>query len=122
MPTPNCILNSIVRGCRTMFLLAAAVATSVALQAQTTGTLTGRVSDASTRLSLAGTRVSVQGTALETYTGASGDYVLTGVPAGAQTVEFGYIGYGEEELDGAHRAYIDDPFGNRIELIEAPQE
>jgi catechol 2,3-dioxygenase-like lactoylglutathione lyase family enzyme len=28
--------------------------------------------------------------------------------------------YGEERRDGVRRAYVDDPFGNRIELIEAP--
>jgi catechol 2,3-dioxygenase-like lactoylglutathione lyase family enzyme len=26
--------------------------------------------------------------------------------------------YDEAQLDGEHRAYLDDPFGNRIELIE----
>ena len=26
--------------------------------------------------------------------------------------------YDEEQRDGEHRAYVDDPFGNRIELIE----
>ena len=26
--------------------------------------------------------------------------------------------YDEEQRDGEHRAYLDDPFGNRIELIE----
>ncbi|MDI1250615.1 MAG: carboxypeptidase regulatory-like domain-containing protein, partial [Lacunisphaera sp.] len=69
---------------------------AIALQAQTTGTLTGRVTDASAHLALAGTRVTVQGTELETYTGPAGDYVLAGVPAGSQTVEFGYIGYPEQ--------------------------
>lgn len=79
-----------------MFLLAAAAITTAALHAQATGTLTGRVTDAATALALAGTRVTVVGTELETYTGPSGDYSLAGVPAGAQTVEFGYIGYGEK--------------------------
>ena len=27
--------------------------------------------------------------------------------------------YDEEQRDGEHRAYLDDPFGNRIELVEA---
>ena len=26
--------------------------------------------------------------------------------------------YDEGQRDGEHRAYVDDPFGNRIELIE----
>ncbi len=74
---------------------ALALATVVA-HAQGIGTLAGRVTDNNSQLALAGTRVSVQGTALETYTGDSGDYVLTGVPTGAQIVEFGYVGYGEQ--------------------------
>jgi TonB-dependent receptor len=79
-----------------MLLLAVAAAAQVALHAQATGTLAGRVTDSATQLTLAGTRVTVRGTALETYSGPSGDYVLTGVPAGAHTVEFGYIGYAEQ--------------------------
>ena len=78
-----------------MFFSVLAV-TAVTLHAQATGTLTGRVTDASAHLALAGTRVTVQGTELETYTGPGGDYVLAGVPAGNQTVEFGYIGYPEQ--------------------------
>jgi TonB-dependent receptor len=96
MPTPHRLFIPIARHLRAMFLLAAAALAAAALHAQATGTLAGRVTDAATALALAGTRVSVQGTGLETYTGPGGDYVLTGVPAGAQTVEFGYIGYGEK--------------------------
>ncbi len=96
MPTPNRSFLAIARGFRAMLLLAVAAVTSAALQAQATGTLSGRVTDSATQLTLSGTRVSVRGTALETYTGPSGDYVLSGVPAGAQTVEFSYIGYGEQ--------------------------
>lgn len=79
-------------------LLVASLATTTALRAQSTGTLTGRVTDATTQLALAGTRVTVRGAGLETYTGASGDYVLSGVPAGEQIVEFGYLGYPEQVL------------------------
>jgi TonB-dependent receptor len=95
MTTPIRSFNAVARGFRAMFLLALAAAAG-ALQAQSTGTIAGRVTDSATSLSLAGTRVSVVGTELETYTGPSGDYTLAGVPVGAQTVEFGYIGYGEK--------------------------
>ncbi len=30
----------------------------------------------------------------------------------------GYAVHGDEPLDGYHRVYVDDPFGNRIELME----
>ncbi|MEN9404589.1 MAG: Colicin receptor precursor [Verrucomicrobiota bacterium] len=74
------------------FTLGLALA-GVGLQAQGTGTLSGRVSDASTGLSLAGARVTVVATGLETYTGPSGDYTIASVPGGARTVEVNYIGY-----------------------------
>ncbi len=70
--------------------------TGVAASAQSVaGTLTGRVTDANTKLALAGAHVFIRGTAIEGYTDATGGYVLTGVPAGDQSVEFGYVGYGE---------------------------
>jgi TonB-dependent receptor len=74
------------------FTLGLALA-GVALQAQSAGSLNGRVTDASTGLSLAGARVTVTDTGLETYTGPSGDYSFASVPAGARTVEVNYIGY-----------------------------
>lgn len=61
--------------------------------AQSTGTLAGRVTDDATKLALGGARVSVSGTALETYTDAAGNYVIAGVPAGAQSVQIAYVGY-----------------------------
>lgn len=100
------------------FLVGAALALgAIALHAQTTGTLTGRVTDASAQLALAGTRVTVQGTGLETYTGPSGDYVLSGVPAGTQMVEFGYIGYGEQtrqvQVSAGTTARVDAEFATQ---------
>lgn len=92
----NRLFASLLRRFRLLSLSAVVAATSATLPAQTAGILTGRVTDGSTQLALAGTRVSVPGTEAETYTDAAGNYVLEGVPAGAQTVEFGYIGYGEQ--------------------------
>lgn len=120
MTTPNRSFNFIARGFRAMFLLAAA-ALAAAASAQATGTVAGRVTDAGTHLALAGTRVTVRGTTLETYTGSSGDFVLTGVPAGAQTVELGYIGYGEQtkpvEVIAGATARADVAFGTEtVEL------
>jgi TonB-dependent receptor len=75
-------------------VLTAVLALSGALlSAQTAGTLTGHVTDAGTGLALAGARVTVVGAAGETYTDATGDFVLPDVAAGAHTVEFNYIGY-----------------------------
>lgn len=85
------LVPSLLRG---SFLFA--VGSAVSLLAQGTVTLTGRVTDGHTALTLAGTRVTVQGTGIEVYSNATGEYVLPNVPAGAQKVEFGYIGYPEQ--------------------------
>ncbi len=104
MRTPNNLFRSAAGLFRAASIFSAAIVACVALRAQATGTLTGRVTDASTQLALAGTRVSVQGTGLETYTGPSGDYVLNGVPEGSRSVEFGYIGYREQTRQVAVKA------------------
>ncbi len=70
-----------------------AVALPLGAQTAPTGTLTGAVTDASTRLTLGGARVSVAGTPLETYADSAGRYALANVPAGVQTLEFSYVGY-----------------------------
>lgn len=90
------------------FTIVAAGAFSCALlSAQTTGALNGRVTDAGTGLSLAGARVTVIATSQETFTDAAGEFSLPGVPAGAQAVEFSYIGYSpltrQVEVNGTTR-------------------
>ena len=62
------------------------------LSAQSTGTIAGKVTDSSTNLNLEGVIVSIKGTALETYTDGAGEYSLRTVPAGAQMVQFTYVG------------------------------
>ncbi len=60
-----------------------------------TGSISGRVTDASTGLALGGVRVSVANSSLHTYTGPSGEYLLVEVPAGSQSLEFAYVGYSD---------------------------
>jgi len=90
------------------FVLAAVGALSCALlSAQTTGSLSGRVTDAGTGLSLAGVRVAVAGTNQETFTDGTGAFSLANVASGAQSVEFNYVGYDTltrtVEVNGATR-------------------
>ncbi|WP_069961671.1 TonB-dependent receptor [Lacunisphaera limnophila] len=73
--------------------VAALACTGLTLAAQTAGSLSGRVTDASTGLSLSGARVTIADTGLETFTGPSGDYSFGSVPAGAAIVEVNYVGY-----------------------------
>src|SRR5690606_41550431 len=52
------------------------------LEAQSTGTITGQVTDQSTGRPLGSVQVFVAGTNRNTLSNAEGRYVLTGVPAG----------------------------------------
>jgi TonB-dependent receptor len=80
---------------RLLVLVALTVALPLSAQSPAAGSISGRVSDASSKLALAGARVSVVGTALETFTSTRGDYLLSEVPAGVHTVVVSYLGYAE---------------------------
>jgi TonB-dependent receptor len=117
MTFPNLLLSTFARRFRTIFAFALVTVTTGHLSAQTTGTLTGRVTDVTTQLALAGSRVTVVGTPLETFTNQAGYYTLTNVPLGRQTVEFGYVGYsdlrlGTEVAAGGRATVLDATFGS----------
>ena len=63
-----------------------------------TGTLTGQVVDAQTGSPLVGATVAVSGTALSTTTDASGNFTITGVPEGGQTIVATLTGYVETSV------------------------
>ncbi|MDX2184014.1 MAG: TonB-dependent receptor [Gemmatimonadaceae bacterium] len=58
-----------------------------------TGTIRGRIADASTGSGLADAQVLIAGTRIGTSTNGSGDYVLNGAPPGARTISVRRIGY-----------------------------
>jgi TonB-linked SusC/RagA family outer membrane protein len=64
-----------------------------ALAAQATGTVRGRVVDAASQQQLAGVQVVIEGTRLGALTQQNGEYVITSVPAGPQTLVARRIGY-----------------------------
>ncbi len=72
--------------------LALALLTFTAFAQAAAGTITGRVSDATTGKSLQGAIVRVVGTQLLNYTDAEGRYSIPGLPAGPQRIEFDYVG------------------------------
>jgi TonB-dependent starch-binding outer membrane protein SusC len=84
---------------RTLLGIAAAVALlgglalPVAAQ-QATGTINGRVIEGSTQRPLSDVQVVAVGTGRSALTNASGDYVITNVPAGTQRVRAETIGFG----------------------------
>ncbi|MEO6446331.1 MAG: SusC/RagA family TonB-linked outer membrane protein [Gemmatimonadaceae bacterium] len=63
------------------------------LSGQATGRIRGRVTDADDRSALPAAQVSVVNTSIGALTGATGQYVITGAPAGTVTVRVRRIGY-----------------------------
>src|SRR5437867_10058119 len=63
---------------------------------QTTGSVTGKVVDASTQQPLANVEVAIAGTPYRELTRADGNFTLNGVPAGAQRLRATRIGYGSQ--------------------------
>jgi TonB-dependent starch-binding outer membrane protein SusC len=63
------------------------------LAAQEGGTITGRVVDAATQAPISGAQVRVQGTARGATTGGEGRFEISGVPAGAATLQASTLGY-----------------------------
>lgn len=122
MHTPTRFFDSLARGLRAAVLIFAVGSVAHGLHAQVTGSLMGRVTDATTQLALAGTRVSVPAANLETYTDQTGAYALTGVPTGTQAVEFGYVGYPEQkatvEVAAGRAARLDMVFGSEVLQLE----
>ncbi len=82
------------------FLFPALVAVLVwtaQLSAQEAGTITGRVTDATTQRPLSGASVMIVGTQRGTLTRADGGFLLSGVPAGTHQVRASLIGYGADQ-------------------------
>jgi TonB-linked SusC/RagA family outer membrane protein len=68
---------------------------SASAMAQSTGTVRGRITDASAQ-AVQDVNVSITGTRLAAMTNASGEYVIANVPAGAQTVVARRIGFARQ--------------------------
>src|SRR5918996_6648930 len=75
----------------------------LALGAQATGVVSGRVTDAATGQPVADARLTIEGTNVMTTSRGNGEYVLAGVPAGPRVVVARRVGYGmaRRELEGA---------------------
>src|SRR5690606_26950501 len=81
-------------------LLAPAVLTFTSpdeLQAQVTGTISGRVIEAGSQRPVTSVQVVVDGSTLGAITNAAGDYSIANVPAGEHTILARRIGYRAEE-------------------------
>ncbi len=68
-------------------------AASVTAQGTESGTVAGRVVDDVSQLPLPGAMVGVEGTNLETATDLRGEFRISGLAPGAQTLAIGYLGH-----------------------------
>jgi hypothetical protein len=83
------------------WLVVAFVAAPLALLAQgtpATGTVRGRVTEAASGQPIPGVQAQVVGTTLGAATGETGEFTITGVPAGNRVVLVRRIGYAEARL------------------------
>ncbi|MGH7447773.1 MAG: TonB-dependent receptor plug domain-containing protein [Longimicrobiales bacterium] len=71
------------------------LATSDGLRAQATGSIRGRVVEATTNRPLASAQVMLSGTAREGLTNAAGEFLMVGVPAGSHTLRVQMLGYSD---------------------------
>jgi len=79
---------------RSALLLALALMSPLTLTSQqATGTVSGRVTDASVGRGLPDVQIIVTGTRIGAVTGANGEYTLVGVPVGSRTLTVRRIGY-----------------------------
>lgn len=96
------LLSTVKRGCRPAltglaFCLLLLVPPLSEGAAQSTGSVTGVVIDATNRQPIAGAQVVVLGTQRGSLTEARGRYLILGVPPGTYTVRVTFIGYGTQE-------------------------
>jgi TonB-linked SusC/RagA family outer membrane protein len=78
-------------------LAASALAGSEAQAQASTGTITGRLVDATSQQPIAGARVTVAGTSVGTTSRDDGRFVLTAVPTGARTIRLARIGFSPKD-------------------------
>jgi hypothetical protein len=95
------VVDSLPPTCRTSlitFLLVAAAA--LPLRAQTTGSIIGRVVDATTGAGIAAAAVEVTGTRLRALSGDDGRFIIGAVPPGERTLRVEHLGYKPVVLEG----------------------
>src|SRR5207237_2891623 len=77
----------------TLFCALSILAPFVLAAQQATGTVSGRVTDASVGRGLPDVQVLITGTRIGAVTGPNGEFTMTGVPVGARSITVRRIGY-----------------------------
>lgn len=87
------------RGLATVMAAGFLLAVASPAAAQSTGTVSGRVSDATTDVPLAGAQVVIVGTQLGAIVAENGSFVIPNVPAGTYVVRAQMLGYAVGEVE-----------------------
>lgn len=120
-PNPSCCFRAAVLRRLAPWLLAALPA-GLAAQPAGTGSVTGRVLDASNAKYLTNAHLVVQGTAIEAYTDYTGQFLLSGVPAGTDQITIFYTGLNQRTVSVAvtpgQTAHLDVQLTSAIEKGE----
>ena len=85
--------------------------------AQTTGKITGTVTDAATGEAIPGVNVLIEGTSLGTATNFDGEFTMIGMRPGSYTIIASFIGYATQRVEGV-RVNVDLTTTVNIELGE----
>lgn len=89
--------------CRTPFHFAASILLLLAalpVEAQTIGSILGRVVDAQTGAAIEAASIEVVGTSLRGLTGPDGRFIIGSVPPGERTLRIEHLGYKPQVLEG----------------------
>ncbi|CAN5609810.1 TonB-dependent receptor [soil metagenome] len=101
----------------TALLLAVLVVFSAAAEAQTTGKIAGRVTDAATGEGLPGANVVVEGVGVGAATDINGNYMILGIRPGSYAVTARYIGYAATRIEEV-RVSVDLTTDVNFELVD----
>ncbi len=82
----------------TSLLAFALIAIPSLSSAQGTGSIRGRVTDATSGVPLVGAQVRVEGTTVGTQTGADGTYIISGAPVGSRILTVRRVGYSPQRV------------------------
>src|SRR4029079_13415271 len=94
----NCF-GGLMRLRKVLGLLALAVFACPSLSiAQGTGSICGRVTDATSGGPLAAVQISIEGTRAGAQSGSDGNYSINGIPTGAQTLVVRRVGYSLQRI------------------------
>jgi TonB-dependent receptor len=108
---------------RRLALLLAGLALALTAAAQSeSGSLDGKITDATKGMPLTGAIVTIEGSGLEVSTDRAGEFYFSGVPAGDRQVRVSYLGFAPQSfavtIVAGQRAHLDAKLGEDVVQLE----